>query len=649
MCGFAGLWEPGEHEETLAGHVDRMAGTLRHRGPDDEGRWVEAEAGVGLGFRRLAILDLSPLGHQPMASATGRFTVVFNGEVYNFAALREALESEGATFRGRSDTEVLLAAFEAWGVEAAVRRFVGMFAMAVWDARERSLSLVRDRLGIKPLYYARRGGRLLFGSELRALRAHPAFDGTLDADSVAAFLRYLYVPAPWTIHAHARKLLPGTILTIRNPAAPLPEPVAYWSLPDVARSGLESPFEGTEEEAVDELERLLRDSVRLRLQADVPLGTFLSGGIDSSLVTALAQAESDRAVRTFSIAFSEAEYNEAHHAARIAEHLGTDHTEILLTAEDSLALVPRMAEIFDEPHADTSQIPAYLVCAAARKHVTVALSGDGGDEVFAGYNRYTYGERVIPLLQRTPRLARSVVATGIGALSPAAWDTVIGAASPLLPKRMRQRLPGGKMAKLGRAMKAHSAIGAYQALVSVWPDVEALVPDRTGREGMFEATLRGVEPASLFDRMLLADQRAYLPDDQLAKVDRVSMAVSLEARVPLIDHRVVEFSWRLGRDLKVRDGKGKWALRRVLHRHVPEELVERPKMGLSVPIDQWLRGELRDWAETLLDPSSLGRDGLLRPQPIRHAWDRLLEGRSEDALGIWAVLMLQSWRASAGA
>jgi asparagine synthase (glutamine-hydrolysing) len=645
MCGLAGFWTSKEDTaDNRRALIDRMTGTLRHRGPDDEGSWVDADCGVALGFRRLAILDLSPLGHQPMTSATGRYTLLFNGEIYNFADLRAELEEAGSVFRGRSDTEVILGAFERWGIAAAVARLAGMFGMAVWDGEERRLTLVRDRLGIKPLFWTQRDGTLLFGSELRALRAHPAFHAPIDADAVAAFLRYLYVPAPRSIHAGVSKLPPGCMLTLCSPDGP-PTIQPYWSLADTATSGLASPFPGGDEEAIDELERLLRDVIRQHLQADVPLGTFLSGGIDSSLVTALAQRESPTPVRTFSIAFREAEYNEAHHAARIASHLGTEHTEILLTGEDSLDLVPRMAEIFDEPHADTSQIPAYLVCAAARRHVTVALSGDGGDEVFAGYNRYGWGDRLVPWLTRTPRAARGLLAAGIGALGPDTWDSLYRTASPVLPRRLRQRLAGQKMAKLGRAMSARDAAGIYRSLVSVWPDPESMVPAATGETGPLERVLRGTTPSTFFDRMLLADQAVYLPDDQLAKVDRVSMAVSLEARVPLVDHRVLEFSWKLRPDLKIRGGKGKWALRKVLHRHVPVELVERAKMGLSVPIDGWLRGPLRGWAEELLDERALGRDGLLHAAPIRTAWRRLQEGRGEDALGLWAVLMLQAWRA----
>ena len=650
MCGFAGLWtREGASGDELASQVDRMAGTLVHRGPDDSGRWVDPNVGVALGFRRLAILDLTPMGHQPMTSTSGRYTIVFNGEIYNFSDIRRTLEANGTAFRGRSDTEVMLAAIEHWGLARALSLFIGMFAFALWDAHDRSLTLVRDRLGIKPLYYAHCGRGILFGSELRALRAHPSFDPELDRDAVAAFLRYLYVPAPWTIYSSARKLPPGTLLTIRDPAAPLPPPVAYWSLVDVAAAGIASPFEGSEEEAVDELEARIREAVALRLQADVPLGTFLSGGIDSSLVTALAQTQSSRPVRTFSIAFAEQDYNEAHHAAEVARYLGTDHVELPFTAQDALRVVPLMADVFDEPHADTSQLPAYMLCAAARQHVTVSLTGDGGDEVFGGYNRYQYTRGTLEILQRVPPLVRRGMASAIVAVPSSMWDVALRALGPALPGRLRVRQPGDKLGKLARLMSAPSLAEAYRTLVSGMLDPERLVVGARPREGVFETTLRGTEPVDILSRMLLADQLAYLPDDQLTKVDRVSMAVGLEARVPLLDHRVVEWSWRLGGRFKVRDGVGKWALRQVLYRHVPRGLVERQKMGLSLPVGQWLRGPLREWAETLLDPSALSRGELLRARPVRTAWEGVLSGRNEDALGIWAILMLQAWRQRVGA
>jgi asparagine synthase (glutamine-hydrolysing) len=645
MCGFAGIFRGGgAGGEELEAAARRMIEPIEHRGPDDSGVWTEPEAGVALGFRRLAIIDLSEHGHQPMRSASGRFTLVFNGEVYNHRALRAELEGRGARFRGHSDTEVILAAFEAWGIEPAVRRFIGMFAIAAWDARARTLTLVRDRLGIKPLFVYSEPGLVTFGSELKALVAGPSFDRTLDPEALTSYLRHLYVPAPRTIYRRAIKLLPGHILTLRSAAAELPEPVAYWSVEEHAAAGLASPFPGSPAEALDELDRLLSDSVRLRLEADVPVGALLSGGIDSSLVVAMLQEISPRPVRTFAVAFDQAEHNEAHHAASVARHLGTDHTEVMLTGKDALDLVPRLAEIYDEPHADAGQIPTYLICGVARRQVTVALSGDGGDEVFAGYNRHAYGERMLQRTLRVPAPARRLVGAGLGSVSTGSWDRANRLVAPVLPRSLRQRLVGDKLHKLGTMMRARSAAGMYLSLVSVWQEPAALVAGASGAPDRVQQLLERGWPERLLDRMMLADQLAYLPDDQLAKVDRASMAVSLELRVPLLDHRVVEFSWRLPSDLKLRDGQSKWPLRQLLYRRVPREIIERPKMGFSVPLAQWLRGPLRPWAEELLSPHRLADGGVLRPAPIRRAWTELQGGRDHPALALWAVLMFQAWR-----
>ncbi|MGH7717627.1 MAG: asparagine synthase (glutamine-hydrolyzing), partial [Gemmatimonadaceae bacterium] len=545
--------------------------------------------------------------------------------------------------RGHSDTEVILAAFEQWGITRAVSRFVGMFAMAVWDARDRTVTLIRDRLGIKPVFVYARPGLVTFGSELKALLAGPEFDREIDIDAVTDFLRYLYVPGPRTIFKHAIKLPPGHTLTIRDASQPLPAAVPYWSLDDVARRGLADPFPGDDAEAVRELRERLTEAVSMRMVADVPLGALLSGGIDSSTVAALMQASSSRPVKTFSIAFEEKEYNEAPHAARLARHLGTDHTEVLLTGADALAVVPRIPEIFDEPHADTSQVPALLICEVARREVTVALSGDGGDEVYGGYNRYSHGERLVHRVLSVPRPARRMVAAGLGTLSSTGWDRAYQAVSPVLPRGVRHRLPGEKIAKLGRLMKVRSESQMYRSLVSAWERPEALVRSGREREGVMERTLADGFSPRLLHRMMLADQKTYLTEDQLAKVDRVSMAVSLEMRVPLLDHRLVEFSWRLRPELKTRNGEGKWLLRQVLYELVPRELVERPKMGLSVPIHAWLRGPLRPWAEELLDERRMNREGVLNAQPIRRAWGSLLSGENDHGLALWAVLMFQAW------
>lgn len=645
MCGLAGiLTTSGLSEDALRCATHRMIAPIAHRGPDDDGVWVDAHSGVALGFRRLAIIDLSEQGHQPMRSESGRYTIVFNGEVYNHKTLRAVLESCGCRFRGHSDTEVMLAAFEQWGILSATQRFVGMFAFAVWDASTHALSLIRDRQGIKPLYVYAEPGLVTFGSELKALAAGPSFDRAIDRTALSAYLRYLYVPSPRTIYQRAIKLEPGCLLTVRDAEADLPAPEPYWSAEEAARRGLAEPFDGSDDEATDALDRILSGAVRLQMQADVPLGAMLSGGIDSSTVVALMQAATSNPVKTFSIAFEEAEYNEAPHAARVAAHLGTQHTELMLTGADALATVPLLAQMYDEPHADPSQIPTYLVCALARQHVTVALSGDGGDEVFGGYNRYSYGEEMLERVGQVPRPARRALAAVIGSVSPASWNRAHDFAYPVLPRAMRVRLPGEKLGKLGRLMRSDSQTQMYRSLVSAWQEPERVVIGGLATTGTVERILAAREPRRLLHRIMLADQLTNMVDDQLTKVDRASMAVSLEVRVPLLDHRVVEFSWTLPASMKIRDGKGKWLLRQLLYRHVPRAIIDREKMGFSVPIASWLRGPLRSWAEDLLAPASLEAGGLLRAAPVRRAWSELLAGREESGLSLWSVLMFQAWK-----
>jgi len=649
MCGFAGiLTTAGLRSDELADRARRMIAPIVHRGPDDSGVCVDEQAGLAFGFRRLAIVDLSANGHQPMWSPSRRFVMVFNGQVYNFKELRRELEQYGYGFRGHSDTEVILAAFERWGIHEGVRRFVGMFAIAVWDAHRRELSLFRDRIGKKPLYVYSEPGLITFGSELKALLAGPSFDRSIDRTALASYFRYLYVPAPKSIFQRAIKLPPGHILTVSDPKLALPPPQPYWSLREVALTGLAKPFTGSDAEAIDELDALLADAVRCRLYADVPLGALLSGGIDSSAVVALMQEMTTQPVKTYTIGFAEEEFDEARHAARVARHLGTDHTELLLTGEGAHAVIPRLPEIFDEPLADPSQLPTFLVSQLARQHVTVALSGDGGDELFAGYNRYLYGARVLSGVNRLPRGVRRLVAAGIGSVPQPTWDRLHRVTTALLPGVANQHLPGERMHKLGNLMRAASVGDMYRALLSAWQQPDSLLVDRGAIEDPNRRILDGGQPAHLLDRMMLADQLTYLPDDLLAKVDRASMAVSLEVRTPLLDHRVVEFSWRLAHSLKVRGRLGKWALRQVLYRRLPRHLVERPKMGFSVPIDRWLRGPLRKWAESLLSHDELGRNGLLEPAPIIGAWRELRDGRRPAGPALWAVIMFQAWRARWG-
>jgi asparagine synthase (glutamine-hydrolysing) len=627
-----------------------MAGTLVHRGPDDAGVWVDETVGLALAHRRLSILDLSPAGHQPMVSRSGRYVIAFNGEVYNHQALRDELEKLGSgdtAWRGHSDTETLLAAFEAWGVEEALKRTVGMFAIALWDRETRTLTLARDRMGEKPLYYGWVRGALVFGSELKAIRAFPGFDNGIERRALALFMRHNYVPAPWSIYENIWKLPPGCYAQFAElPSSPDQGNITpYWSLREVAEAGLREPFAGGEAEAVEELDRLLRRSLSGQMIADVPLGAFLSGGIDSSTVVAVMQAMSPRPVKTFTIGFHEGEYDEARHAGAVARHLGTEHTEWYVTPQDALDVIPKLPQLYDEPFADSSQIPTHLVSMLARRHVTVALSGDGGDELFGGYTRYFLAASLWRRLSALPRGARKLAARGIRALAPAAWNRVYAAVSWALPQRYRLRLPGDKLHKGADILAAAQTPEAvYLRLVSHWEYPSAVVL------GAEEPATPITDPAAWLHcpdferRMMYLDAVTYLPDDILVKVDRAAMGVSLETRVPLLDHRLVEFAWRVPLSMKIRDGQGKWLLRQVLYRYVPKDLIERPKMGFGVPIEHWLRGPLKEWAEDLLSEARLARADFFDPAPIRLRWEEHLSGRRNWAYYLWDVLMFEAWR-----
>jgi len=647
MCGLTGFLDTtiGLDCDSQRSIVRRMAASLLHRGPDDGGEWSDAQAGIALGFRRLAIVDLSPAGHQPMISASGRFVIAFNGEVYNFGAIRNELEAAGLapSYRGGSDTEVMLAAFEAWGLEKSVQRFVGMFAFALWDREQRSLHLVRDRLGVKPMYYGWAGRTLVFGSELKALRAHPAFDGRIDRDALALMLRYGYIPAPYSIYRGYRKLPAGTILTLDADRPQEAAPIAYWSAKSVAESGIQTPFGGSDAEAIAHLDGLLRDSIGLRMIADVPLGVFLSGGVDSSVVVALMQAQSSRPVKSFTIGFREESYNEAHHASAVAKHLGTEHTELIVSPEEAMEVIPRLPTLYDEPFADPSQIPTFLVSQLARKSVTVSLSGDGGDELFGGYNRYFWGRSLWKRMGRIPRAVRGTGAGLMTAVPPGVWDSLFRTAGPLLPAGARQRNPGDKLAKLAEIMGADGPDALYLALVSHWKNPTQLVAGSQEPQTPFTDRTQWADLSDFTLRMMFLDTVSYLPDDILVKVDRASMGVSLEAREPLLDHRILEFAWTLPMQMKIREGQGKWLLRQVLYKYVPQALIERPKTGFGVPIDAWLRGPLRDWAESLLAESALKRQGIFNPAPIRKKWSEHLSGRHNWQYCLWNVLMVQAW------
>ncbi len=646
MCGIAGFLTLASRTpaEEMEAAILCMANSLRHRGPDDSGTWVDPAAGVALGHRRLSVVDLSPLGHQPMHSATGRYVIVFNGEIYNFRTLRAELETHGQTFRSRSDTEVMLAAITQWGVRNALLRFNGMFAFAVWDRSEHKLHLARDRFGEKPLYYGWFGKTLLFASELKALRVHPAFTADIDRDALGLFMRYGYVPTPHCIYLQAKKLPPGTVLTLsRDVVGHDPQPDAYWSVTEAARLATASPFTGSDEDAARQFEHLFSDAVRLRLEADVPLGAFLSGGLDSSTVVALMQRQVAAPVKTFTVGFEEAAYNEAADATAIARHLGTEHTEVYVTPAEARAVIPRLPTLYDEPFADPSAIPTFLISALARRHVTVSLSGDGGDELLAGYNRYTVGAAHWRWLWRAPHHLRRLVASTLGALTPNTWDRIFDVLARITPRQASFRHPGTKVHRLAGLLAGDSADDGYLSLMSNWQEPRSVVLGATELAGATATLPSPLRRLHEIERMMLLDALTYLPDDILVKVDRASMGVSLEARVPLLDHRVAEFCWSLPLTMKVRGSQGKLLLRKVLAKHVPAELTERPKTGFAVPIASWLRGPIRPWAEDLLDSSKLRTEGFFEPDQITPVWTTHLSGKKDLQDPLWCVLMFEAW------
>ncbi len=646
MCGIVGLLAPGSR--TLRDDVDRMSARVAHRGPDDHGVWHDPDAGVALGHRRLAVVDLSPSGHQPMTSADGRWVLVFNGEVYDHADHRRFLQGRGVELRGHSDTEVLLELAALVGLEAALKRVDGMFALGLWDRRERRLVLARDALGEKPLYYGRVGGGFAFASELTALRRLPGATSALDPAAVAEFLRLGFVPAPLSILSGVAKLPAGCTLGVRPDGSP-DDPTPYWSLHAVAEAGLADPLTLGDEDLVDLADATLRTSLAGRLLADVPVGAFLSGGLDSSTITALAAQVSPHRLRTFTVAVG-GSGDESDAAASVAAHLGTDHTTLELPESDALAMASRVPGLYDEPFADPSAIPTALLCAAARRHVTVALSGDGADELLAGYHRYRVAQGGMAALFGLPAPLRRGLGAALRVPSPAAWD------------RVGSLLPGGapalgtKAHKLAGALAADGVLGAYDLLAGVWEPGRVLVAGAGGSPSAAAASGAGASggAASLFahpplaggtplDRMLLADQSRTLPDNMLVKVDRASMAVALEARVPFLDRRFVELTWRLPARAKVRDGRGKWLVRQVLDRYVPRELVDRPKTGFDPPLADWLRGPLREWSHDLLAPERLRRQGWLRPEPIAEVLASHDAGRRNHDYALWTVLMFSAW------
>lgn len=646
MCGIVGFWgRTGCQAESLQ-IIDGMSAALSHRGPNDSGAWVAPEDHLALGHRRLAIVDLSPQGHQPMQSPSGRYVMIFNGEIYNFPVLRKRLETRSAVsgWRGHSDTEVLLAAIDCWGLEHAVKQCIGMFACAVWDRREKNLYLVRDRLGEKPLYYGWSGNTFLFASELKALRVHPDWRGEVNRDALALLLRHNYIPAPYSIYRGIHKLRPGTILRLPLGAAPgtYPHaPVAYWSAKAAIEQAHADPFIGTACEATDALEDLLKDAIGRQMVADVPLGAFLSGGVDSSTVVALMQSQSVRPIKTFTIGFCEQAYNEAEHAKRVARHLGTDHTELYVTPQQAMDVIPQLATLYDEPFSDSSQIPTFLVSRLAREAVTVSLSGDAGDELFGGYSRYFLTQSIWKKVGWMPAGLRQILAASIKSLPHRLLEGLFN--SSMTPSHLRRaRLPD-RLYKLADILTFEHPQDLYLQFVSHWKAPTQVVPGAQALPTVMTDPQRWGNLPDLMQEMMYLDLLSYLPDDILAKVDRASMGVGLEARVPFLDHRVVEFAWRLPGHLKIAGGQGKWLLKEVLFRHVPRHLIDRPKMGFGVPINDWLRGPLRAWAEHLLDERRLREEGFLAVAPIRAKWSEHLSGQRNWQAYLWDVLMFEAW------
>lgn len=651
MCGIAGFLSNYTHGDPLK-LVATMASAIRHRGPDDSGAWADEEAGIAMAHRRLSILDLSPAAKQPMLSTCGKYLIVFNGEIYNHLKLRKQLEAGGLlntqptqmvySWRGHSDTETLLAAIQTWGLEETLKKCVGMFALAVWNKESRSLSLARDRFGEKPLYYGWQGDSFLFGSEIKALRLHPSFQGEIDRQALALYLQHNHIPAPCSIYQGIYKLLPGTWLTLKYGERE-PKIHRYWSVQAAYEKGQRNLFQGSDIEASNALESLLRQSIQEEMVADVPLGSFLSGGIDSSTVVALMQAQSTRPVKTFTIGFYEKSYNEAEHAHRIAQHLGTDHTELYVTADQAIDIVPRLSELYDEPFADSSQIPTFLVAQLARQHVTVSLSGDGGDELFGGYNHY----RLVPdLWQRIgwlPWSLRAALAGILKTIPTNRWNRLFAALSLILPRNWHDQNPGEKLHKLAEVLKLNDPEAIYRNLIACWQnpvDLMRNASDLTVTDNNLPYQPSIQDSVSL---MMYLDQIGSLSDGILTKVDRAAMGVSLETRTPLLDYRVAEFSWSLPLSMKIRHGQGKWLMRQVLNRYVPESLINRPKMGFGMPLDQWLRKPLREWAESLLSPSLIDQQGYFHSNPIQKKWREHLNGQRNWQRPLWNILMFQAW------
>ena len=642
MCGFVGIMTKNKSLLDYS-FINNMTKSIDHRGPDDSGFWSNKNAGISLGHRRLSILDLTSAGHQPMHSPSKRYVLVFNGEIYNHGEIRSQLGKH--SWIGTSDTETLLTAIESWGIRKTIKLCVGMFAFAIWDNSKEELILGRDRMGEKPIYYGwQNNGKnscFLFSSELKALKNHPSFVPKVDRQALSLFIQYSYVPTPHSIYQNVFKLKPGHLLRVSlSKRSPTIE--QYWSFIDIAKSSIISKFHETENNVVDKLESLLKSVIKEKMVADVPVGAFLSGGVDSSIITAIMQSQSNTPINTFTVGFSEEIYNEAIYAKTIANHIGTKHTELYVTPQQALEVIPDLPSLYCEPFADSSQIPTFLISKLAREKVTVAITGDAADELFGGYNRYTLTKKFWGKISNSPIWARSFMASTMSSLSPNAWNIIANSINSFIPKSLRLNNPGEKIHKAAKVMTNKQFDDFYLGLVTHCNPEEIIIGDYEEKTAL---NYKKCE-FTLFDdveKMMLIDTMTYLPDDILVKVDRASMAVSLESRIPFLDHRIVDFAWRIPQSMKINNNKNKWILRQILQKYVPQNLIERPKMGFSVPIDSWLRGPLREWAESLLDENRLKYDGFFHPEPIRNKWQEHLSGRKNWQHFLWNVLMFQSW------
>lgn len=661
MCGITGIFSP-KHlmRQNIAEIARSMAQKIKHRGPDDEGIWTDTQHGISLAHRRLSVLDLSDAAHQPMESPCGRYIMIFNGEIYNHNEIRReidginlhdiSLNSNGNVWRGHSDTETLLVGISIWGLKKTLLKSVGMFAISLWDRKEQTLLLARDRMGEKPLYYSLQGSTFLFASELKALCAHPEFKMEVDRQALSTLLQRSAISAPHSIYKGVYKLLPGSILKLTKLNIinnRLPHPNIYWSLRDVALTAQKKLFTGTDGEAQDQLELLLQQSISGQMIADVPLGAFLSGGIDSSIVVALMQKLSKRSVKTFTIGFHESGYNEAKHARSVASYLGTEHTELYVSENEAMEVIPRLHQFYDEPFADSSQIPTVILSELARQHVTVSLSGDGGDELFGGYNRYMWGPSIWRQIHWLPRNVRAALAGILSSVSPYAWDKIFNGLSIFLPRNFCFSTPGDKLHKIAQILAVRSAEEIYEGLISHWKNTQDVVKGSYESTTILQQLNCPLEMPDLEHQMMYMDSVSYLPDDILVKVDRAAMGFSLETRTPFLDHRLVDFAWSLPLSMKIRNGKGKYLVRQVLDQYMPRKLVERPKMGFSIPLDSWLRGPLKPWVEDLLDESRLLDEGYFNSIPIRKMWHEHLKGKRNWSYHLWDVLMFQSWNSKA--